>query len=48
MIQRSKNPQTKLWDIILKITDFGFACEYNENNKFNLNLGSEMYKAPEI
>lgn len=48
MVQRTKNPKTKSWDTTLKITDFGFACQYDPKSKFKLNCGSDMYKAPEI
>lgn len=34
--------------INVKLTDFGFACFFQEDKKLELSLGSPMYMAPEI
>ena len=35
-------------EIRIKLTDFGFATKYDENQKQNLSLGSPLYMAPEL
>lgn len=34
--------------IRVKLTDFGFATRYNDNDRQNLSLGSPLYMAPEL
>lgn len=48
MIQRMVDPETKKSEIILKLTDFGFACEIDPAKGEKLSLGSPMYIAPEV
>jgi len=35
-------------DIVIKLTDFGFAVKYNAGKKETLSLGSPLYMAPEL
>ena len=35
-------------DIVIKLTDFGFATHFNEDSKHTLSLGSPLYMAPEL
>jgi len=35
-------------DMTIKLTDFGFAAYFDEQNKMNMVLGSPLYIAPEI
>ena len=48
MIQLVRDPKTKKTDIIVKITDFGFACEIDPQIGVKLSLGSPTYTAPEV
>lgn len=48
MIQNIQNVGSRDCEIILKITDFGFACEIDPAKPENLSLGSPMYTAPEV
>lgn len=32
----------------VKITDFGFACHFDPDQKLSISLGSPLYMAPEI
>lgn len=32
----------------MKITDFGFACHFDPDQKLSISLGSPLYMAPEI
>ena len=34
--------------VVIKLTDFGFATHYNEENPNTLSLGSPLYMAPEL
>lgn len=34
--------------IVIKLTDFGFATHFNEEEKESLSLGSPLYMAPEL
>ena len=34
--------------VVIKLTDFGFATHYNEDNPNTLSLGSPLYMAPEL
>ena len=35
-------------ELVIKLTDFGFAVKYNPNRKESLSLGSPLYMAPEL
>ena len=35
-------------ELTVKLTDFGFACFFDPNQKMDLNLGTPMYMAPEL
>ena len=35
-------------EIVVKLTDFGFAVKYDPNKKETLSLGSPLYMAPEL
>ena len=35
-------------DVIVKVTDFGFACQFQPLEGLNQILGSPLYMAPEI
>ena len=35
-------------ELNIKITDFGFACFYNQQQQLSYVLGSPLYMAPEI
>ena len=48
MIQTLRSEGSKDMEIILKITDFGFACEIDPEKGEKLSLGSPMYTAPEV
>lgn len=40
-----QNPED---DLVVKLTDFGFASHYRHNEQFNLPLGTPHYMSPEI
>lgn len=48
MIQKVKLPGTKEIEVVVKITDFGFACQLDPTKAEKLSLGSPMYTAPEV
>lgn len=48
MIQLVKDEKTKSTEIIVKLTDFGFACEIDPEVGSTLSLGSPTYTAPEV
>lgn len=48
MIQQVANPASKELEVILKVTDFGFAVHVDPNKGEKLSLGSPMYTAPEV
>jgi calcium-dependent protein kinase len=48
IIQYIQNEGSNDAEIILKVTDFGFACEIDPKKPENLSLGSPMYTAPEV
>ena len=35
-------------NMTIKLTDFGFACFFADENQMNVNLGTPCYMAPEI
>lgn len=35
-------------ELIIKLTDFGFACFFDPNSKMDLCLGTPFYMAPEL
>lgn len=48
MIQKVRFPDSKDVEVVVKITDFGFACELDPAKGEKLSLGSPMYTAPEV
>ncbi len=43
-----ENADSNDQEIRIKLTDFGFATRYNDNQRQNLSLGSPLYMSPEL
>ena len=40
--------EKKTTEIVIKVTDFGFACPLSPEREEKLSLGSPLYTAPEV
>jgi len=48
MVQMIKSADSKQSEMLVKVTDFGFACFMDPEKDEKLSLGSPLYTAPEV